>query len=1306
MKTHFVYRGLGHWIFAFFLSASVLGLKAFQPGDLDNGFVPGVSGGLPLRCVLADSDGKILVGGSSAFVTSGLPLSRGSIARLGADGALEPSYSPPVDGTCYCLVELEDGSVLAGGSLRFMETGLPQTVFRLTKDGRLHPDFKLGDAVDGEVWAIAVQKDGRLLIGGRFNTVGGLPRKNLARLNKDGTVDPNFNPGEGFQSVLGNGGNSWVRSVELDSQGRIVVAGLFDVVDLHSSPGVARLFSEGSFDDSFVSPLRYDSNVRAARSQADGRILLGGAIQIGATTTAISRLLPDGEVDPTFTGQAPLVPVSNINQLRVDSVGRILVGSFQDSFGRAPGYLLRLGLDGAVDPSFARAYTNLTDGAVYALAIQPDDKILVVGDFPTAQGLARSGVARLWGGSGSAQSPSLDAVPQVIRGTRGAVMRLEARPLGNPRPELLWIRNGVPLPGATNAWLDLSNLGDSDGGDYSIRMTNSEGVATGLVATVCVDAGSVGFGAGDSSFYPVVSNAPIIGLLEQSGCRILVANTLGIRRLSREGIEDPGFGRDTRSLSLQQMALDAQGGILAVGGFITVAGLPRNGVARFNSEGVLDSSFVPPADAVGAGSVVAGDVQGRVYVARFESSSGMASLSRLLTSGILDPSFTPVTNVSGSINVVLPMASGGVLVAGRFSSILGQSRGSVVRLSDEGIIDGSFLGGADGEIRSVVAKADGSLVFGGSFVSFNNSPFPRLVVTDKDGVIDPNFIAGSAKYPVKQLAVDPLGAILVCNILSASEILGGAPPFSRLGSHGEVAPQSSGVPLFAGRGLNAGLMTTCGDWIVGGQFTTIGGLLRLNLARVYLSPQPEVAPAILTQPRSITQPFGKSVTLGVSALGQPITFQWYRDGQRIAGANQTVFVESVWDATKSRRYTVTLSNSLGVATSETAIVTSLLDLPKFVTQPRSQTAYERQAVVMTATLVGNSKPNLQWWRNGAPIAGETNLTLFIPETRTADFGDYTLTASNTGGTVTSAVARLSVGTRVDLNHALNTTNWTWVSTPGCCWSEDLGTSSDSVASAGSGPIPLTADQSVLQTRLYGPGTLSFKWKVSSRTNAHFLVYQGTGGAVAPISGESEWGDVQVKVAAGPVDATWRYVKRSGDPQGADRGWIDQVNFQPSAPAAPKVLVQPASAKAVSSVPLRLAVFAEGAGTLSYQWKKNGIDVPGATGSLFVIPKPVMSDSGNYSVILTTEYGQTMSAEAQVQILPGPPQLVSPRWEAGSGLRFDLAGEALATYRVEFSEDLVTWQLLREFVAESAVTTVQDSGSSRGDARFYRVIVLP
>ncbi len=155
--------------------------------------------------------------------------------------------------------------------------------------------FLNGEGVNGEVAAVAVQADGKIVLGGTFSAVNGVPRSNLARLNSDGTLDTEF----ANSPVAGVSGP--VHALAVAEDGSIYVGGTFNQAGGVATTGLARYLPDGSVDRDFAAKLEPGINgtVFAVAVEADGKILVGGnfATLAGQPRKNIGRINPDGSPD-------------------------------------------------------------------------------------------------------------------------------------------------------------------------------------------------------------------------------------------------------------------------------------------------------------------------------------------------------------------------------------------------------------------------------------------------------------------------------------------------------------------------------------------------------------------------------------------------------------------------------------------------------------------------------------------------------------------------------------------------------------------------------------------------------------------------------------------------------------------------------------------------------------------------------------------------------------------------------------------------------------------------------------------------
>ena len=259
--------------------------------------------------------------------------------------------------------------------------------------GTLDPSFD-PNVTATEVFATAVQPDGKILLGGDFTAVSGQPRGNLARLNADGTLENTT----GFNN--GTGVNARVSSIAVRGDGRILIAGDFTSVNGQARSRVALLNADGSVAELAVFDPGTGANgrVRSLLPQSDGRLLLTGEFTMmnGQTRNRIARLHPTGALESTATFDAGTGANSVVYGAAVQPDGRIVLwGGFTTVNGQTRTRIARLSASGAVEST---ATFNAGTGAnelVFSAAVQPDGRIILGGFFTSINGQTRNYIARL-----------------------------------------------------------------------------------------------------------------------------------------------------------------------------------------------------------------------------------------------------------------------------------------------------------------------------------------------------------------------------------------------------------------------------------------------------------------------------------------------------------------------------------------------------------------------------------------------------------------------------------------------------------------------------------------------------------------------------------------------------------------------------------------------------------------------------------------------------------------------------------------------------------------------------------------------
>src|ERR1044071_5544898 len=382
---------LAFWNARFLVFLGALGAWSIlhaQPGALDLGFNPGAGVDQSIYSIAVQSDGKILIGGDFSTFSG---TARTNVARLDIGGGLDTNFvsssafatnSPSVN----AVVLQEDRKVLLGGSFA---NAVGTNLMRLSTNGAV--DLSFAASTDSAVNSLVVQTNGSVVIGGFFTNVNGMPRTGIARLNTNAVLDAGFNP-------TFTGGFSAVYALAAQSDGKIIVGGSFTNVNGTPTTNLARLNVDGSLDPNFKlasigaesgTPILYALSV-----DGQGRVLAGGDFSSfnGAARSNFVRLNSDGALDTNFNAAAG--SDSAVYTIAVQNDGKALLGGlFTLLNGTNRNYIGRLNNDGSLDTTFDSG--SGANYVIYSVALQADGKVLIGGSFTEFNGTSRRGIARL-----------------------------------------------------------------------------------------------------------------------------------------------------------------------------------------------------------------------------------------------------------------------------------------------------------------------------------------------------------------------------------------------------------------------------------------------------------------------------------------------------------------------------------------------------------------------------------------------------------------------------------------------------------------------------------------------------------------------------------------------------------------------------------------------------------------------------------------------------------------------------------------------------------------------------------------------
>ncbi|HWM26234.1 MAG TPA: delta-60 repeat domain-containing protein [Chthoniobacterales bacterium] len=705
-----------------------------------------------------------------------------------AQSALD-GFDPNVSGSVYAVAVQPDGKILLGGDFHSLApNGGPAVtrncIARLNPDGTLDATFdpNAGEFGGLTVMSIALQADGKILVAGNFSSIGGQTRNYLARLDPVTGLADSFNPNP----------NNSVNCIAVQADGKVLVGGQFSSIGGQQQSSIARLDPVTGLPDSFDPET--GGAVGSIVVQLDGKILIGGGFLTvgGQTRQSIARVNANGTLDVAFnSGTGGLVKT-----IAVQADGKVLVGGWFTSARAQAGnyiprnYIARLdATTGAVD-----SFDPNAEDFVYSLAVQTDGKILVGGDFSAIGGQARSRIARLDPTSGLADSfdPIADAssIRAIVVQADGKIL------LGG---YFLQAIGGQPRNGMARLETD----GKLD------RTLNLGTVGFQVFAAAVQPDGKILIGGAFSTVLGVTRN--------------------NIARLNTDGTLDTAFDPNASS-NVFAIAVQPDGKILAGGAFGSIGGQTRRRIARLDAVTGLADSFDPDASsnvlslAVQAdGKILAGGqftaIGGgpRTGLARLDSATGQADLS-----------FNP--NPNDSVFAIAVQTDGKILAGGQFSGIGGQGRARIARLHASNGLADSFNPNANLNVHSIGVQPDGKILAGGNFTNIGGQPRSRMARLDGQTGLADSFNP-SASSVVFSILVQADGKILAGGFFNGVNSIGGQTR-NRIARLDATTGSADSFDPNADDAVNAIALQADGKVIAGGEFATIGGQPRSLLARL------------------------------------------------------------------------------------------------------------------------------------------------------------------------------------------------------------------------------------------------------------------------------------------------------------------------------------------------------------------------------------------------------------------------------------------------------------------------------------------
>jgi uncharacterized delta-60 repeat protein len=706
-------------------------------------------------------------------------------------------------------VALDDFDVLGGGSFTSVNNMNAINRYALLSnngvDVKSQPIvFSAGSQV---TCVLPVAGTNDVIIFGNFTTINGKPATSVARIDKSGTINVEFNftvtgsVGNVLSAIIGGDGNVYMTS----ATGRVIKMALNGTVDstwgntlnisgnpvihydsrldryyITTDTRIVRAMPDGTVDSAFTQT-SVAGATRAIRTQPDGKVLLYGAFNGigGSGMQYLARLNENGTRDTTFYYNLNAAPLTiGGNQMVVVDTGFIIVGSFSAIEGTTRNYIAKINFDGRIDPNFI----PVVNSSVYSIVLTSDKKLLITGAFTTVNGTNRAGTARL------NQDGTLDTTytSNFLPANNAYILKSMGQPqyslTPTPTPSITPTPSQVPLSvvpiaigsqnllninGITTSVTVgvLSNNGTSMVSDYTVAP-----VTGGAIHGICYTTDGTGdffaYGsvpvnqdghASPASMVRLTSNAGFVASFTSPATTttsIIVPFTDGsylfgdsdgkIKKMDGNGVVDTAWGSTLpATVPYPMIAYDS------VRGKVYSLGSTYTLLCA-NEDGTLDTTYTRTS--IGTVSVYGMAVQpdGKLVICTSGSSN---NFRRFTTTGITDPTWN--VNSNGSANVsyggnCLAITKDGIYIAGAFTAINGVTVNGFARLLlSTGAVDPSFLTmtAVTGSFYGVSVGSDARPLVFGTFTRIRGVNMTNIARLMFDGSLDTSF-TGITRNPV------------------------------------------------------------------------------------------------------------------------------------------------------------------------------------------------------------------------------------------------------------------------------------------------------------------------------------------------------------------------------------------------------------------------------------------------------------------------------------------------------------------------------------------------------------------------------
>ncbi len=654
---------------------SINGIMKLHPdGSNDYSFNVGTGADNTVNVVVRQPDGKLIIGGDFVQFNG---QTKNRVARLNADGSTDATFNTGTgfNGSVYAIYLQTDGKVLMGGTFFTYNGDTLGYFIRLNSDGTHDTSFHVGGGFNNTVYSIYRQTDGNFIVGGDFQWYDGTVCGRIAKINSNGGIDSTFNIG-------GAGPDGIVTAAYLLPSGKIIAAGFFSNYNGNQSGKIVRINTDGSFDNTFSAAAGFNNNVNEICVQADGKIVATGGFGTykGSAVNRIARIDSAGNRDITFVTGTGLNGLSG-NTVFMNPDGKIYVGGTfvqVDSFARL--HLTRLQTNGQVDQTFY--YDSKLNNQVFSIAFQKNGNAIIGGQFTKYNSKTANRIARL----------NLDGSIDVS------------------------FNSGTGANNIIRAIAVLPNDKILIGGDF----TTYNGVARNRIAQLNAD------GTLDNTF--------TVGTGAQS--------------------------------TVNSIAILSTGKIIIGGKFTAYNGTSINRIAQLNANGTLDNSLVVGTGFNNTVYKLLLQPDGKILAGgAFTTYNGTAQnrITRLTTTGTIDAGFTIGTGASSTVFAIALQPDGKIIIGGLFTKYNAITHNRIARINTDGTVDGTYNASISAQVNDIAFVSNtafftGGVLVGGTFTVVNTVVCSKIIFLDNAGVIDTvNYYVGyGLENNLNAIAINPV----------------------------------------------------------------------------------------------------------------------------------------------------------------------------------------------------------------------------------------------------------------------------------------------------------------------------------------------------------------------------------------------------------------------------------------------------------------------------------------------------------------------------------------------------------------------